>query len=122
MAVSFVMAAKGLDLMGDALSGALNTGVLEILDGAALLVTFSPLAAGTTVDGVITLTAPGMEVATGAGQADTANFYNNAKANLLATANVGIGVGFTVNLDNDMIAVDQEVTLSSCVITIPAGT
>ena len=121
MAVSFVLADAGRDVLGDALSGALNGGVLEILDGAVLLVTYD-LTADTTVNGVVTLAAPGAVAATAAGDADTAIFYTAAKAATVGTANVGIGAAYTVNLDNASIASGQVVTLSSCVLTVPAGT
>ena len=124
MAVSFVLADKGRDIAGDALMAALDDGVLELLETATLLVTLTlpDQATNTSVNGVITLGAITPAAAGAAGTANTAKFYNNGKANLIATANVGIGAGFSVNLDNNVIALAQVVTITSATITVPAGT
>lgn len=127
MATSFVLENNARDAMGDALynlittSGA-STGVLEILETAAVLVTFTlPTSGSTTVNGVITFGAISNGTATGTGTANTAKFWTNAKGALVATADVGT-TDATVILDNVSIATDQVVSISSCVITVPAGT
>lgn len=124
MAVSFVLSDAARDILGDALNDALDDGVLELLAGATLKVTLTlpDKATNTSVNGIVTIGTIAPAAATGAGTIDTAKFYSNGKAALLATANVGIGSGFTVNLDNNVVAINQVVTISSCVITVPAGT
>ena len=124
MAVSFVLSDAARDILGDALNAALDDGVLELLAGANLKVTLTlpDVATNTSVNGVITVGTIAAAAATAAGTIDTAKFYSNAKAALLATGNVGIGALFSVNLDNNVVAIDQVVTISSCVITVPAGT
>ena len=124
MAVSFVLSDAARDILGDALNAALDDGVLELLEGANLKVTLTlpDVATNTSVNGVITIGTIAPAAAAAGGTLDTAKFYSNGKAALLATANVGIGSGFAVNLDNNVVAQDQVVDINSCVITVPAGT
>lgn len=124
MAVSFVLSSAARDILGDALNTALDDGVLEILETSTLLVTLTlpDVATNTSVNGVITIGTIAPAAAGAAGTANTAKFYSNGKAALLATANVGIGSSYTVNMDNNVIANAQVVTVNSCVITVPAGT
>jgi hypothetical protein len=123
MAVSFVLTDAARDLMGDVLNTGLGGGTLVLYETATTLVTFTLPAAGgnTSVNGVITLGAIAPTAAAAAGTANIAKFFSSAAA-LLATANVGIGSSYAVNLDNNVIASAQVVTISSCVITVPAGT
>jgi len=122
---SFVLSDAARDLLGDALNAALDDGVLELLTDAVLKVTLTlpDVAANTSVNGVVTLGTIAPAAATGAGVVNVAKFYSNGKAALLATADVGLPAsGASVILDNTNIAVDQVVNISSCVITVPAGT
>ena len=125
MAKSFVLENPALDILSDALKAYLDDGVLEILDGASLLVTITlpDQAVATSVNGLITFGAMGPFTATGAGDADTAKFYTNAKGALVATANVGLAAANpSVVLDNCNIAIGQSVSITTATITIPAGT
>ena len=127
MATSFVLENNARDAMSDALyslitTAGASTGVLEILEWATLLVSFDlPTSGSTSVNGVITFGAISNGTAVADGTADTAKFYTNAKGALVATADVGT-TDASVILDNTSIVTDQVVSISSCVITVPAGT
>jgi len=127
MATSFVLENNARDAMGDALLSLITTGstvdgVLEILETASVLVTFALTTSGaTSVNGVVTFGTIVDATATGTGTANTAKFYTNAKGALVATADVGT-TDATVILDNTSIATDQVVSITSAVITVPAGT
>jgi len=127
MATSFVWENNARDVMSDAVLSLITTGstvngVLEILQGASLLVTFALTTAGaTSVNGVITFGTIVDAEATGTGTADTAKFYTNAKGALVASGDVGT-TDATVILDNTSINSGQTVSITSAVITIPAGT
>jgi len=127
MATSFVVENNARDVMGDALLSLITTGstvdgVLEILQGATLLVTFALTTSGaTSVNGVITFGTIVDATAIADGTADTAKYYTNAKGALVATADVGM-TDATVILDNTNIATDQVISISAATITVPAGT
>ncbi len=123
MAVSCVLTDAARDILSDALKAYLDDGVLEILETAALLVTFTipDQAVMTSVNGLITIGAMGPAVATGAGNANTAKVYTNAKGALVATLNVGT-TATSVILDNVSIAIGQSVSITTATITVPAGT
>ena len=125
MALSFVLSNAGRDLCGDALLADLVSGTIVIQQIGVVnnIITFNIAAAGnTSVNGLITLAVAAMTGAAGfAGVADTA-LFKNPGATTIATANVGIGAGFSVNLDNNNIAAGQVVTITSATITVPAGT
>ncbi len=123
MAVSCVLTDAARDILSDALKAYLDDGVLEILETAALLVTFTipDQALMTSVNGLITIGAMGPSVATGTGTANTAKVYTNAKGALVATLNVGT-TATSVILDNVSIATGQSVSITTATITVPAGT
>lgn len=127
MATSFVLENNARDAMSDALYSLITTagasaGVLEILETSTVLATFAlPTAGSTSVNGVITFGTISNVAASAAGTANTAKFWTNAKGALVATADVGT-TDATVILDNVSIANGQTVSISSCVITVPAGT
>jgi hypothetical protein len=122
MPASFVLENAARDVLSDALKAYLDDGVLEILDGATLLVTFTipDQAVMTSVNGLITIGALGPENATGTGTADTAKYYTNAKGALVATGNVATAAA-TVILDNTSINTGQAVNITSATITVPSG-
>mgnify|MGYP001351493466 CR=1 FL=1 len=126
MALSFVLENAARDILSDALKDYLDDGVLELYDGAVMVVDFTipDKAVMTSVNGLITIGALGPEVAVADGAAvDIAKFWTNAKGALVATANVGLAAATpSVVLDNTNILTGQSVTITSATITVPAGT
>jgi hypothetical protein len=124
--MAIVLENAALDLMCDPLKDYLDDGVLEIYDGAVLLVTFTlpDKAVATSVDGVIDFGALGPENAIADGEAaDICKFWTNAKGALVATGDVGMGDpgDYAVVLDNTNIKTGQAVSLTSATLTLPSG-
>lgn len=123
---SLVFENNARDAMGDALNALLDDGVLELYDGAVLVVAFTlpDAASNTSINGVITFGSIAQGTAVGDGpDVDIAKFWTNGKGALVATADIGLTTDSpTVVLDNTNILTNQKVNVNSAVLTVPAGT
>lgn len=126
MAVSFILTNAGRTACANPLDTGLAGGSIKLytVDGGTLLATV-PLKAtniGTVSNGVITIDCTNTTCTAGADGTATYAEFQTSGSTKWAGANVGIGVGYTVNLVNNVIANGQTVTITSASITVPAGT
>lgn len=112
------------DLLDDLVNAGATYGYFTLCDDATVLatVTCADPAFGSASSGVITLASvPLAFVGSGAGTCDRAKFYDSDNTLRFTLSAGGTGSGNEVILDNPVIAVSQNGSVTSLTITVPAG-